>query len=80
MSAKGTVEVLRMFADTTLAPGVREELLDAADLIEVLVRDLAEERRLCDGLAKSLRALYEEDRIEDVELQLEEWETTRGLD
>ena len=80
MSAEGTVEHLRTFAEVTLADGVREILLDAVDLVELLKRDLADERRLTDGLAKALEALYEHNEADHVEQLLEEWEAMRGLD
>lgn len=80
MTPAELVTMLRAYGKATIAEGAREVFCDSADLIELLQRDLADERRLTDGLAKSLRGLYEDESVDNVELLLEEWEAMRGLD
>jgi len=71
---------LRTFGEATIAAGAAEVFFAAADVIEGLQRDLADERRITDGLGEALRTFYENDEATNVEQLLEEWDESRGID
>ena len=80
MSAEQLVARLRGYGETTLAAAARNDFYAAADRLEQLQRDLADERRITDGLGEALRRFYDTDDAFGVDEILEQWDEARGID
>jgi len=85
VSAEQLVADLRLLAEVVDA-GQPVKLLSSelltrcADEIEAARRDLADERRITDGLGEALRRFYEDDDAFGVDEILEQWDEARGID